>query len=130
MVNLVVNASKVARKARKKLSGFSAVISRKVNGIWIEGDATVVTFGETIVDELVASETVISTRLRDLLIDACDYRIPGISEDPIEPEECDRITVTLNSGSTVFEVIPRADARHFRRSDRYGLTWRVHTKEI
>lgn len=130
MVNAVIKASKAGRKARKRLSAFSAVISRTVGEDTFESDPVKVTFGETTIEEIISNEVLISVRLRDIIIDVCDYVIPGISEDPIKPGEDDRFTIDLGSGSTVFEAISRVEGRFYRRSDRYGNTWRIHTKEI
>ena len=62
---------------------------------------------------------------RDYLITAADLILDG---SVVTPNPCDRIT---ESGGEVYEVMsPGADEPHWRYSDAYRRTLRVHTKQV
>ncbi|KKL10355.1 hypothetical protein LCGC14_2556640, partial [marine sediment metagenome] len=69
----------------------------------------------------------VQVHVRDFLIKAADL---VLSEQAVPPQDGDRIKLTLGETTYVFEVMPLGDEPAARWSDRYGYTWRIHTKEI
>lgn len=122
MVSPVQNASTAARAARKKLSGSVVILERDT----LRTSGVVATVGETRVEELIQGEIIVSVRMRDFFIDAADY---GFSGERSPPRVDDRIIQEIDGRSVVFQVTPASNEREYRRSDRFGNVWRVHTKE-
>ena len=64
---------------------------------------------------------------RDFLIRREDLVINGLA---VTPEDGDRITVTINGESRVYEVMSPPGEPSHRFSDIYNRTLRVHTKHV
>lgn len=128
----IIAATKAARHSQKKLAGCAVVICRKVDDETVyESGEIIATLGETSTEESFESGVVISSRLRDFLIDAADYKFEELNDgNPVKPECGDVIKVCLESGDSHFKVVPVTEDRAFERSDRWGIVWRIHTKEI
>jgi hypothetical protein len=60
---------------------------------------------------------------RDYLVKAADLVLAG---EPIQPQRGDRIV----DGSAVYEVLAPAGQDCWRKSDPYGITLRIHTKQM
>jgi hypothetical protein len=60
---------------------------------------------------------------RDFLVAAADLVLGG---EPVEPQRGDRIT----DGGVVYEVLAPGNEDCFRKSDPYGVTLRIHTKQV
>lgn len=124
MTNPINNAISAARGAQKSLAGVALVLSR--SGAAGDTDIALATVGETRVEDFFEDGSVVSVRVRDFLIDAADYLIDGVE---VPPTVGDLITQEINGRSVVFQVLPAGAEREYRRSDREGTFWRVHTKE-
>ena len=128
MSNPVQRASKVGRNSRKLLAGFDVIIRRRDNDgeiLWeVKTKATV---GETRTEDL--TQTVVTTsRIRDFFVDRNDY-CDGHGQ-PVAPCIDDEIDQVVGGVVATFQVLPETDEREYRRSDRAGHWWRIHTKEI
>lgn len=86
----------------------------------------VATVGETRVEDLQQDGLLVSVRYRDFLIDACDY---GFEGEVAAPKVDDVITQELGGRTVGFQVLPLPGEREYRRSDRFGDVWRIHTRE-
>lgn len=60
---------------------------------------------------------------RDYLVTAADLVLSGVL---IQPQRGDRIT----DAAQVYEIMAPGKEDVFRPADNYGLTWRIHTKEV
>lgn len=124
-------AINAARRSREMLTGFEVVLSRVEDDIVYMSTTIKARLGETLVDEIIESGAVVSTRLRDILVESADYAFLGLNDgNPVAPKAGDNIRVTLASGWEIYEVMPQEDSREYRRADRAGMSWRVHTREV
>lgn len=123
MVTPIQAATQAARAARKVVSGLPIVIRRGA----FETPVAFATVGETRTEDLVDGTLVVSVRYRDFFVDVADYRIDG---DEVAPQVDDKIVQTINGRSVVFQVVPLPGEREYRRSDRSGFVWRIHTREV
>jgi hypothetical protein len=83
------------------------------------------TRAETITDE---GTTQVQVRNIDFLIRAADLLDSG---SPVAPQQGDRILRSdVNGTAVTFEVLKVNAQKQFRESDRFGLTYRIHTKEV
>jgi len=122
MVTPIESAILAARAARKVVSGLSVIIRRGS----FETLVARVTVGETRTEDYLEGQAVVSVRYRDFLIDASDYVVDG---DQVAPQVDDKIVQMLGGREVVFQVVPLPGEREYRRSDRSGFVWRVHTRE-
>ena len=122
MVTPIQSAALAARAARKTVSGLPIVLRRGS----FETLVPRATVGETRTEDYIEGQAVVSVRYRDFLIDALDYVIDG---DEVAPQVDDKIVQVLGGREVVFQVIPLPGEREYRRSDRSGFVWRVHTRE-
>jgi len=124
------NAIKVARQANKSLAAIDAVLSRVVAEVTYSSVTIQVTQAETEIEEIYETGLAVTIRHRDFLIEAADYAFAGLDGGALKkPEIDDEIVVTLDDGPATFRVVPNNE-RPYRRSDRYGFVYRVHSKEV
>ena len=70
----------------------------------------------------------IAVESRDFIVTAADLIIGSVVVEPIVG---DRIKQTIGSAVRVYAVAPPYQGeRHFRPADQYGLSLRIHTKEV
>lgn len=122
MVTPIQSAAQAARAARKEVSGLPVIIRRGS----FETLVRRATVGETRTEDFIEGQAVVSVRYRDFLIDALDYVVDG---DPVAPQVDDKIVQSLGGKEVIFQVVPLPGEREYRRSDRSGFVWRVHTRE-
>ncbi len=116
-LTIIQKALKAQRAAIKSIDGRNATLTR--GGITVKA---VVTIGETRAEEIVDNQTVTTIRVRDFLIDVNEY---DFGSGPVNPIAGDIVAI---SGDT-WQVLPTSSEPEYRRHDRDGDTWRVHTKE-
>mgnify|MGYP000879250865 CR=1 FL=1 len=63
----------------------------------------------------------------DFLVTAADLILSGIIT---LPQQGDKISLTRGGIATVFEVMALAGQGHYRYSDSFGQTLRIHTKQV
>ena len=71
--------------------------------------------------------TVVEAKATDFIVPAADLVLAG---QKAQPEPGDRIRVTFGDEVHVFEVMDLGGAGHWRPSDPYGHTLRIHTKLV
>lgn len=94
------------------------------------GTATVTvqaTVGRTVFEQEDGNGAIVRMQVRDYLIDAADLVLGG---QPTLPECGDRITETVGTTQFIYEVMPLGTEPHWRYSDPYRQTLRIHTKHI
>jgi hypothetical protein len=85
------------------------------------------TIGRTVFEQDDGAGVIIRTQVRDYLIDTADLVLAG---QPTLPEKGDRIEETDAGKKYVYEALPLGSEPHWRYSDPYRRTLRVHTKLI
>ena len=83
---------------------------------------------ETMARTLSADAIEIQLRGADFLILVADLVLPVAGA--IKPAVGDTVTRTVEGETIVFEVLPVLDEKEYRESDRFGLSFRIHTKEL
>jgi hypothetical protein len=113
MSTIVQRALAAQRLAVKRLDGRLVKISREA----VFYDNVPATIGETRSEDYIEDQIISTVRVRDFLIDVADYRLGT-------PQAGDLVTYQ----DEVWEVQPTSAEPEYRRSDRDGSTWRIHTK--
>jgi hypothetical protein len=85
------------------------------------------TIGRTVFEQDDGTGVIVRTQVRDYLIDTVDLVIAG---QPTLPEKGDRIEETDAGKKYVYEVLPLGSEPHWRYSDPYRRTLRIHTKLV
>lgn len=117
MADLLKRAVDWLKAQRRAYMAISVVYSRGTTSLAVSatlGIAEYESFGDV-------GQTQVTVHEIDFLIDSAD--LVGTFG---EPQIGDRI---VYSGQT-FEVLDLADSGHYRRSDPYGVTLRLHTKMV
>ena len=83
---------------------------------------------ETMARTLSADAIEIQLRGADFLILVADLVLPVAGA--IKPAVGDTVTRVVEGETIVFEVLPVLDEKEYRESDRFGLSFRIHTKEL
>ena len=89
--------------------------------------ALVASIGRTIFDVDNGFGVVERVESRDFLVLAADLVLAGV---PVLPERGDRVRETQGTTTYVYEVMAPGKEPHFRFSDPYRKTLRIHTKHI
>ncbi len=89
--------------------------------------ALVASIGRTICDVDNGFGVVERTESRDFLVLAVDLLLAGV---PVLPERGDRVRETQGTTTYVYEVMAPGKEPHYRYSDPYRKTLRIHTKHI
>ena len=92
-----------------------------------EAIAVEATVGRTVFEQDDGAGVIVRTEVRDYLIDAVDLVLSGKRE---LPKRGDRIEEIQNSQQFVYEVMSIGTEPHWRYSDPYRKTLRIHTKHI
>lgn len=74
-----------------------------------------------------ASGMVIAKETRDYIIKATDY---DFGSGPVEPLRNDLIVDSSSGTAITYRVLPITGEDAARWSDRYGTSWRIHTKRV
>ena len=85
------------------------------------------TIGETVFQVDDGAGALLRVESRDYLITATDLVLGGTS---VLPQRGDRVRETQGTQVFVYEVVAPGDEPHWRWSDPYRRTLRVHTKQI
>lgn len=85
------------------------------------------TVGRTQFEQDDGTGAIIRTEVRDYLIDVDDLLLGG---DKAVPERGDRIEEVDGDQRFIYEVVPMGSEPHWRYSDPYRTTFRIHTKHI
>ena len=85
------------------------------------------TVGRTIFEQDDGAGSIIRTEVRDYLIDTADL---VLNSQQILPEKGDQIEEQDGDNLFVYEVMPIGKEPHWRYSDPYRKTLRIHTKHI
>jgi hypothetical protein len=89
--------------------------------------AVMATVGRTIFEQDDGAGSIIRTEVRDYLIDTADL---VLNSQQILPEKGDHIEEQDGDNLFVYEVMPIGKEPHWRYSDPYRKTLRIHTKHI
>jgi len=85
------------------------------------------TIGRTVFETADAYGVVEHSESRDFLIQAADLVFDG---QAVLPERGDRIRETQDGKTFVYEVMAPGQEPHYRFSDVYRRTLRIHTKQV
>lgn len=93
------------------------------------GDSVVVkaTIGRTLFEQDDGAGVTVRVQVRDYLIDTADL---VLAEQATLPAKGDRIEEIDAGQKHTYEVLPLGGEQHWRYSDPYRLTLRIHTKLI
>jgi hypothetical protein len=96
---------------------------------WRGADAVAVkaTIGRTLFEQDDGAGVTVRVQVRDYLIDTADLVLAG---NPTLPAKGDRIEELDASQKHTYEVLPLGGEQHWRYSDPYRRTLRIHTKLI
>lgn len=122
MADLLETGSNWLQGQRKKHATREVTYRRGVDSVPVQA-----TVGRTVVEQDDGSGVIVRTEVRDYLIDTADLVLAG---QPVLPERGDRIEETEGGKKFTYEVMPLGTEPHWRYSDPYRKTLRVHTKHI
>ena len=97
---------------------------------YVRGAETVelsATLGQTTYEVADQFGTTVEAKATDFLISAAKIVLAG---EMVLPEPGDQVRVTVGDEVHVFEVMDLGGAGHWRPSDPYGHTLRIHTKLV
>jgi len=89
--------------------------------------AMVASIGRTIFDVDNGFGVVERTESRDYLVLSADLVLAGV---PVLPERGDRVRETQGTTTYIYEVMAPGKEPHWRYSDPYRKTLRIHTKHV
>jgi hypothetical protein len=107
---------------RKKHATREVTYRRGANAVVVKA-----TIGRTLFEQDDGAGVIIRTQVRDYLIDTADLVLAG---QPTLPEKGDRVEETDAGKKYVYEVLPLGSEPHWRYSDPYRRTLRIHTKLV
>ena len=122
MADLLEAGSNWLQGQRKKHATREVTYLRGVDSVLVQA-----TVGRTMFEQDDGSGVIIRTQIRDYLIDTADLVLAG---QPTLPERGDRIEETEGGKKFTYEVMPLGTEPHWRYSDPYRKTLRIHTKHI
>ena len=122
MADLLEAGSNWLQGQRKKHATREVTYRRGVDSVPVQA-----TVGRTLFEQDDGSGAIVRTEVRDYLIDTADLVLAG---QPALPERGDRIEETEGGKKFTYEVMPLGTEPHWRYSDPYRKTLRVHTKHI
>lgn len=117
-----------SREAVKRLAGCRVTL-RRFDGIGGVKTGVVerAVLGETRTTDFVENNIAVVVRFRDFLIDVSEYVIDGLE---VIPQVDDQVEMEVNGSIRRYQVLPAPGEGEYERSDRLGIVWRVHTREI
>ncbi|MEZ6097165.1 MAG: hypothetical protein R3C03_23570 [Pirellulaceae bacterium] len=107
---------------KRKQHATKAVVYRRGN----KTVSVLATIGRTVFEQDDGAGSIIRG-VRDYLIDTAD---PILNGQPVLPEKGDRVEESSEGRRFIFEVMPIGKEPHWRYSDPYRTTLRIHTKLI
>jgi len=113
-------ASEIVRDSIDSVGGVAVSYSRPGTG----SVDVVATVGATQTEEATDDDALVKGTVRDFII---KKSVLIISLTTIEPRKGDQIT---DPDGNVFEVLPLGSDGVSRDSDRFGYSWRIHTKKV
>ncbi len=122
MTDLLDKGSAWLEGQRKKHATREVTYLRGANAVVVKS-----TIGRTLFEQDDGAGVIIRTQVRDYLIDTADLVLAG---QPTLPEKGDRIEETDAGKKYVYEVLPLGSEPHWRYSDPYRRTLRIHTKLV
>jgi hypothetical protein len=122
MTDLLDKGSAWLEGQRKKHATREVTYRRGANAVVVKA-----TIGRTLFEQDDGAGVIIRTQVRDYLIDSADLVLGG---QPTLPEKGDRIDETDAGQKYVHEVLPLGNEPHWRYSDPYRRTLRIHTKLV
>ena len=122
MADLLETGSNWLQGQRKKHAAREVTYQRGVNSVAVQA-----TVGRTVFEQDDGGGVIVRTEIRDYLIDAVDLVLGG---QAVLPERGDRIEETEGGKRYAYEVMPLGSEPHWRYSDPYRKTLRIHTKHI
>ena len=122
MADLLEAGSNWLQGQRKKHATREVTYRRGVDSVPVQA-----TVGRTLFEQDDGSGAIVRTEVRDYLIDTADLVLAG---QPALPERGDRIEETEGGKKFTYEVMPLGTEPHWRYSDPYRKTLRVHSKHI
>lgn len=123
MTDILRNASNWLEARRHAVATSDVVYRREDRAVAVQA-----TIGRTEYQQDDGAGVITRAESRDFLILACDLVFDGM---PALPEPGDRIEETQGGTLFVYEVLPVGSMQpHYRYSDPYRQTLRIHTKLI
>ena len=122
MADLLETGSNWLQDQRKKHITRTVTYRRGVDSVSVQA-----TVGRTVFEQDDGSGVIVRTEVRDYLIDTADLVLAG---QPALPERGDRIEEIEGGKKFTYEVMTLGTEPHWRYSDPYRRTLRVHTKHI
>ena len=122
MADLLEQATRWLDDMRKRHAARSVIYARGRETLEVAA-----TVGSTTFDAQDRTGTVVRVESRDYLITTADLVLGG---KPTLPERGDQIRETVGGQSFIYEVISPAGQPHYRYSDPFRQTLRIHTKYI
>src|SRR5690606_24277688 len=107
---------------RKKHVTREVTYRRGANAVVVQA-----TIGRTVFEQDDGAGVIVRTQVRDYLIDTADLVLAG---QQTLPEKGDRIEEPDAGQKFVHEVLPLGSEQHWRYSDPYRRTLRIHTKLV
>ena len=121
MSNLLQTGSDWLEGMRNTYASQSVTYARGVNSVTLNAS-----FGKTIYEE--DDEYIrVKGEVMDFLLFAAELIIDG---SVVLPQVADRISIVRGGSSVVYEVMPLLGQGHYRFSDSFGKTLRIHTKQV
>ncbi len=122
MVDLLEQASNWLEDQRTEHTSRTVTYERGAATVAIQAS-----IGRTIFDVDNGFGVVERTESRDFLVLAADLLLAGV---PVLPERGDRVRETQGTTTYVYEVMAPGKEPHYRYSDPYRKTLRIHTKQV
>jgi len=122
MADLLNQGSAWLEDQRKKHATREVTYRRGANAVVLQA-----TIGRTVFEQDDGAGVIIRTQVRDYLIDTADLVLAG---QQTLPEKGDRIEETDAGQKYAHEVLPLGGEQHWRYSDPYRRTLRIHTKLV
>ncbi len=122
MADILETGSNWLQDQRKNHATREVTYRRGVDSVSVQA-----TVGRTVFEQDDGSGVIVRTEVRDYLIDTVDLVLAG---QPALPERGDRVEEIDAGKKLTYEVMPLGTEPHWRYSDPYRKTLRVHTKHI
>lgn len=122
MADLLNQGSAWLEGQRKKHATRDVTYRRGMESVVVKA-----TIGRTVFEQDDGAGVIVRTQVRDYLIDTADLVLAG---QQTLPEKGDRIEEPDAGQKFVHEVLPLGGEQHWRYSDPYRRTLRIHTKLI
>ncbi|MCO6455476.1 MAG: hypothetical protein J5I93_09280 [Pirellulaceae bacterium] len=122
MADLLDKGSAWLEGQRKKHATREVTYRRGVESVVVKA-----TIGRTLLEQDDGAGVIVRLQVRDYLIDTADL---VLASEPTLPAKGDRIEEIDAGQKHTYEVLPLGGEQHWRYSDPYRRTLRIHTKLI